>query len=122
MFVIVDNVKERIYKNIRPVHLTRNEFRLYQYLSGLSGQTVPSHLLIAHIWPGRHETITQNNLSQLVFRLREKLKRHHLPVSIKASLKYGCVFQHKKAVILISVNNCLLSSFFNFISGHYFKA
>lgn len=117
MVIFFDSINNAVYKNVCRINLTPHEFIFYRYLSQRESTVIDSRELIHHIWPRRQDTINQNNLSQLAFRVRDKLKTAGIPATIKASLKYGCMMSYEKKFLTINIDNKLNSKLLNMLSN-----
>lgn len=110
MLIIIDDCHGCVYFNRKEVLLTKMEFRYYNLLSKNKGQALPPERVIEHIWPGRREVTSQNNLSQLSFKLKRKFQHANVSIVMTSSLKSGCTFSYEKKMFTLRVNNKILSN------------
>ncbi|EKN4715496.1 winged helix-turn-helix domain-containing protein [Yersinia enterocolitica] len=122
---IFDKERRKIIKGSVIVNLSCKEASLLSEL--IKSQTAMkglSYIDLAHtVWPGRHECINTNNITQLVFKLRSKLKLltpHPCIINIKGNgyqLSSDIRFKIKKTHLLFirETTAWLMQLFFMFI-------
>jgi len=66
--------------------------------------------MINHIWRSRAEVINQNTLSQLAFRLRNKLREIAVPFMFTLSLSKGVRTEKRSRCVFISVKNKIMTA------------
>jgi DNA-binding response OmpR family regulator len=69
----LDTRRGLITRNDKPVHLTRRELKLLQYLIERAGSTVPREELLRSVW-GFSESVNSRTVDTHVFSLRKKLE------------------------------------------------
>lgn len=105
---INESNKNVSYKG-KTVTLTEKELLLFTFImKNLDKGLVPTEKIIQAVWPDRAELIIQNNISQLLYRVRQKINQAEIPVIISVSLKKGGVFQRipKKNQYYNSLSPC----------------
>ncbi|ORM74391.1 hypothetical protein HA48_04815 [Pantoea wallisii] len=105
MIIFSDIEKAAIYYNGKSVSFTPKEHQFFLIMIQQQGQRLDSQMVIANIWGDRSDIIVQNNLSQLAFRVRDKLKRAGVPVTICASFKRGCILKTEKKIFILEHRN-----------------
>ncbi|MBS0882622.1 winged helix-turn-helix domain-containing protein [Pantoea sp. JGM49] len=109
MIIIIDDYVNALYVNRRNIKLTKMEYTLYSNLMKNKKTKSTVETLIRQTWPRRFESITQNNLSQLAFKLKRKLCDAGILTTITVSLKSGCKISHYKPCLIIRVKTSLAS-------------
>lgn len=56
--------------------------------------------LVSEVWRGREQGVTLNAVSQVAYRLRDKMKTIKIPMTIKISLKNNCEIIHSKRIMV----------------------
>ncbi|QGY31949.1 helix-turn-helix domain-containing protein [Pantoea cypripedii] len=89
--------------------MTKMEFSYYYLLAQHKGRIVPADLVIEHIWPGREAVTSQNNLSQLTFKVKKKILEADGEVILRSSLKEGCMLSHSRRTLTLFIKSRLMS-------------
>ncbi|WP_190274678.1 hypothetical protein [Pantoea sp. At-9b] len=95
--------------------MTKMEFCYYRLLAQHHGNTVPADVVIEHIWPSRKAVTSQNNLSQLTFKVKKKMLTVDGAVTLKSSLKEGCLLAHGRRTRTLCIRNKIASKIYRFI-------
>lgn len=89
--------------------MTKMEFSYYCLLAQHKGRLVPANLVIEHVWPGREAVTSQNNLSQLTFKVKKKVLEADGEVILRSSLREGCMLSHGRRTLTLFVKSRLMS-------------
>ncbi len=109
MIIIIDDFTNTLYVNRSKINLSKMEFLFYSILTQKKQTTINAEHVVESIWPRRKGTITQNNLSQLAFKLKKKMGEAEVPISITASIRNGCTISHDKFNLIIRIKEKSLS-------------
>jgi DNA-binding response OmpR family regulator len=93
--------------------LTEKEFKMMEFFMKeqlFNKNKVNYDNLVRHVWEGRECVITLNTVSQLAYRLREKMKIINAPITIKISSKNHCHISFWKRCVLVVLDKSLLKS------------
>lgn len=91
----------KLYYNKTSVKLTMHECKMLALLIKSAHGSIDYNLLVNTIWAERGAGVTLNAVSQLAYRLREKMKMIEAPVIIKISMCNSCYIKFNKKIIFI---------------------
>jgi DNA-binding winged helix-turn-helix (wHTH) protein len=101
--IYIDPKKRELSHNHMRAVLSDKEYLFLDFLLQHRGrEKVPAESLIHYVWQGKASTITQNNLSQLAYRVKSRIEAVGIGVEIHTSIKNGCdlTFKSKEAIII----------------------
>lgn len=113
MIYLICRKNNRIHGPTGTIELTEKEMALFLELKDGS-EDIDS--LIRQIWQERASVVNQNTLSQLVFRLRIKLKQVAIPLSFTLSLTKGVKIQKDSRCFFISTGNRMIENAYILLS------
>jgi DNA-binding response OmpR family regulator len=70
--LVVDTIKQTVYRDGTPIHLTRKEFSLLEYLMRNKGAVVSRGSILEHIWDGSVDPFS-NTVETHIMNLRKKV-------------------------------------------------
>jgi DNA-binding response OmpR family regulator len=118
MLIMLSINGEILFYKKAKIKLTTNEFKMLEFLMKercINKKNANYSELVRHIWGTRECVITLNTVSQLAYRLREKVKVINAPISIRISLNNHCQISFERKTILIILGAYLLQSKIMFI-------
>lgn len=101
MLIKLNINSSKLYYNKMNVKLTLRECKMFVFLMEGGCSSIDYSLLVSNVWPERGGGVTLNAVSQLAYRLRDKMKSIGAPVTIKISLHNGCEIKFNKKIIFI---------------------
>jgi DNA-binding response OmpR family regulator len=102
MLIKLNINSSKVYYKNKCVRLTEYEYRMFTYLMNNACVTIDYNVLVNDIWNGRTGGVTLNAVSQLAYRLRDKMRMIGAPLTIKISSSNGCEIKcHKKMLFII---------------------
>ncbi|RDK96003.1 winged helix-turn-helix domain-containing protein [Enterobacillus tribolii] len=110
--LFVDGIQKTLHCDNKNIALTTKEFLMLEFLlNKRKHRCIPIEEIINHVWNGRGSTIGKGNISQLSYRLRNKLSIIGNTIQISISMNGGgrCKV-HRNTITIITTNDGILYS------------
>jgi len=99
-FYFLDIKNQRLYYGGKVIFFTKKEFLMIHFLIE-QNRVVYIDELVNHVWEGKGSVITNNNISQLTYKIRKKLLCIKDDIIFNASVNNGGVCKFKSNIIRI---------------------